>query len=345
MNELDVLAIGTALVEMTPSKPGVDLVHADHYEALPSGATSNFCLALARLGVRVGLATRVGDDELGRWLLARLSDLGVDTSLSRVVPGQFTPVSFCWMDQGGAKTFYFYRFPGHSDPMQEFGREPLTDDELRRARLFDFSEATIRSEPLRAISLDLARRAKALGLQVAYAMNYRPSQWQEPLEQVIAVQREALALADIALMNEEEAELVGRGRIPAASSPVSGPVSGPWGPDTSSALRASAVFGPSVAAITAGAKGTTVITPDLEEHIPARPVEVRYDIGAGDTFHAGFIAALLRGHDPVSAARLGSAAAALRISRDADMRSLPTWEETEHAAHGDDEPTLEGAPL
>jgi hypothetical protein len=39
-----------------------------------------------------------------------------------------------------------------------------------------------------------------------------------------------------------------------------------------------------------------------------------------------------------------SAAAALRISREADMKSLPTWEEAELAA-GDDEPTLEGAPL
>lgn len=326
MNDLDVLAIGTALVEMTPRHLGVSLTATDQYDALPSGATSNFCLALAKLGVKVGLATRVGDDELGQWLLHRLNELGVDTSLSRVVPGQLTPVSFCWMDQGGAKTFYFYRFPGVSDPMQEFGREPLTDAELRRARLFDFSEATIRSEPLRAISLDLARRARALGLQVAYALNYRASQWQEPREQVVAVQRQALELADIALMNEEEAELVFGPAVPPAS-------------------------GPSITAITAGAAGTTVVTPDTHEHIPAQPVEVRYDIGAGDTFHAGFVAALLRGHGPVQAARLGSAAAALRISRAADMRSLPTWEETELAAgslshdQGEDDNTLEGAPL
>jgi len=328
MPELDVLAIGTALVEMTPRKLGVSLAQTDAYDALPSGATSNFCIALAKLGVKVGLATRVGGDELGQWLLHRLNELGVDTSLSRVVPGQLTPVSFCWMDQGGAKTFYLYRFAGCSDPMQEFGREPLTDDELRRARLFDFSEATIRCEPLRSISLGLARRAQALGLQVAYAMNYRASQWQEPREQVAAVQREALALADIVLMNEEEAELVG------------------W----SAALQSRTPCGSgeprsNVVAITAGAKGVTVISPEGQEHVPAQPVEVRYDIGAGDTFHAGFVAALLRGREPIEAARLGSAAAALRISREADMRSLPTWGEVEGAAHEGGEPTLEGAPL
>mgnify|MGYP000955446248 CR=1 FL=1 len=340
MSELDVLAIGSALVELTPRKLGVDLVHAHEYEALPSGATSNFCIALAKLGTSVGLATRVGDDELGQWLLSRLRELGVDTSPTRAVAGQLTPVSLCWMDQGGAKTFYFYRFAGHCDPMQEFGREPLTDDELRQARLFDFSEATIRSEPLRSLSLDLARRAKALGRQVAYAMNYRASQWREPLERVVAVQREALALADIAVMNVEEAALVGAEGGGAAQPTGTPPLLPP-----AAALRD---LGPDVIAVTAGAEGVTVVTPDVAEHVPAEPVEVRYDIGAGDTFHAGFIAALLRGRDPVTAARLGSAAAALRISRAADMRSLPTWEETLGQAGetpDDGELTLEGAPL
>jgi sugar/nucleoside kinase (ribokinase family) len=321
MNELDVLAIGTALVELTPRQLGVDLVHADHYDALPSGATSNFCLALARLGMKVGLATRVGDDELGQWLLHKLNGFGVDTAAARAVPGHYTPVSFCWMNQSGEKTFYFYRFPGHCDPMQEFGCEPLSDDELRRARLFDFSEATIRAEPLRSITFDLARRAQALGLQVAYAMNYRPSQWCESPDQVIAIQRQALALADIALMNAEEAELV-----------------------AGSARRELLALGPTIIAITAGAAGATVLTPDGEQHVSAPEVEVHYDIGAGDTFHAGFIAGLLRGYDPVMATRIGSAAAALRISREADMRSLPTWDETLVMAENDG-PTLEGAPL
>ena len=324
MKSLDVLAIGTALVELTPRKPGVAVAHADHYEALPSGATSNFCIALARLGVRVGLATRVGDDELGQWLQDKLAEFGVDTAAARAVAGQLTPVSFCWMNQSGDKTFYFYRFPGHCDPMQEFGREPVTDEELLRARLFDFSEATVRAEPLRSMSLDLARRAKGLGLKVAYALNYRASQWCEAPGQVAAVQREALALADIALMNEEEARLVTGDERPSAAE-----------------LRA---LGPGIIAVTAGAEGVRVVTPGLDDHIDAPEVEVRYDIGAGDTFHAGFVAALLRGHDPVMAARVGSAAAALRISGEADMRSLPTWDEALVMAQ-EDGPTLEGAPL
>jgi sugar/nucleoside kinase (ribokinase family) len=324
MIEVDVLAVGTALVEMTPTRLGASLAEASTYEALPSGATTNFCLALARLGTRVSLATRLGDDELGRWLLARLQAFGVDTAATHLVPGQYTPVSFCWMDQDGAKTFYFYRFPGYCDPMAEFGRQPLTDAELGRAQLFDFSEATLRSEPLRSLSLAAARRAKALGAQVCYAVNYRPGAWEEPVESLVAVQREALATADIAVMNREEAELiVGKADFSARD------------------LHA---LGPRLVAVTAGAEGAYLTHGDELAFVPACPVEVRYDIGAGDTFHAGLLAALLRGYGPLEAGNLAAAAAALRISRSADMDSLPTWEEV-LAAAGEDEPSLEGAPL
>lgn len=307
MNDLDILALGSALVELTPTALGADLTAVSQYEALPSGATANFCVALAKLGCRVGLATRVGDDELGQWLRRRLGDYGVDLSPTRTVAGQLTPVSFCWMDQGGAKTFYFYRFPGHCDPMAEFGREPLSDEDLSRARLFDFSEATVRAEPLRSLSLDLARRARALGRQVCYAVNYRANSWREPQATIVAVQREALALADIAVMNREEAALVtGTGELSAA---------------------ALLDLGPRVVAVTGGEAGSWLATAEGLHFLPACQVEVCYDIGAGDTFHAGLLAALLRGLPSVEAGRFASCAAALRICRTADMSCLPTWEE------------------
>lgn len=307
MRDLEVLALGSALVELTPTTAGLGVAEADSYMALPSGATANFCVALARLGIGVGLATRVGDDELGQWLRARLAGYGVDMTLAQPVPGQQTPVSFCWMDQGGEKTFYFYRFPGFSDPLAAWEGEPLGDEVLSAARLFDFSEATVRAEPLRSVSLQTARRARELGVMVCYAANYRAGSWREPLETVIAVQREALALADIALMNREEAALIGGSAAPSAED-----------------LRA---LGPGLIAVTAGAEGSWVVTPAAEFHLPARPVPVHYDIGAGDTYHAGLLAGLLRGLTPAEAARFATTAAALRICRTADLSCLPTWEE------------------
>lgn len=44
------------------------------------GSAANTAIALARLGVDVGLIGRVGDDALAQWSLAKLTGAGVDLS-------------------------------------------------------------------------------------------------------------------------------------------------------------------------------------------------------------------------------------------------------------------------
>ena len=308
--DLDVVALGSCLVEMTPARTGADLTATDHYVALPSGAASNFAIALARLGVRTGFITRVGADELGQWLLGRLGEFGVITEgLAATVEGQLTPVSFCWMDRAGGKQFYFYRFEGHCDPMGTLTGRELGLGTVGRGCVYDFSEATIRKQPLREASMQGARNARAAGRRVFYAVNYRPGSWVEPVETVVAVQREAIELADVVLMNREEAELLS-GRSGSAE-----------------AAGALAELGVEMIAITDGERGAAIHAGgELIEVLPRR-VEVVYDVGAGDTFHAGFVAAYLAGMSPEQIGRAASDAAALRISRQASMECLPTWDE------------------
>jgi sugar/nucleoside kinase (ribokinase family) len=49
-------------------------------------------------------------------------------------------------------------------------------------------------------------------------------------------------------------------------------------------------------------------------------------------FHAGLLAGLILGKEPVAAARFGSDASALWISRPNDLAALPTREEVEALA-------------
>lgn len=308
--DLDVVALGSCLVEMTPTRTGSDLTSTDQYIALPSGAASNFAIALARLGVKTGFITRVGTDELGQWLLRRLEEFGVFTEgLAAAVEGQLTPVSFCWMDQSGGKQFYFYRFAGYCDPMGTLTARELGPETVGRGRVYDFSEATIRNQPLREASIQGARNARAAGCTVFYAVNYRPGSWAEPVETVIAVQREAIGRADVVLMNTEEAQLLsGCGSVADAAAEI-------------------ARLGVRTIAITGGDRGAIVYSEGDLVEIPPRKVEVVYDVGAGDTFHAGFVAAYLAGMGPEQIGRAAADAAALRISRQADMECLPTWDE------------------
>ena len=312
-----VIVLGSAMVEIVPAEMGRPLSDMEAMVALPSGSAANFAAVLASLGVDVALMGRVGDDELGRWLIDRLRQRGIATDLLLPVADQATPVSFAWMDQRGEKAFYFYRFPGYSDPMSTLTPEQIDVDEIGACRIFDFTEASVRNEPLRSAALRAARLARSAGCAVCYAVNYRPSAWREQtVEQIVVVQREACACADVVVMNGDEAATITDRHEPG------------------SAAQAIAELGPSTVIVTGGEQGATLLDDGEIVHVPARAVDVVYDIGAGDTFHAGLLAALLSGMSAERATRFASDAAAIRISRVATEPNPGFDEVLEFGDHG-----------
>jgi sugar/nucleoside kinase (ribokinase family) len=162
---------------------------------------------------------------------------------------------------------------------------------------------------MRAETLTLAQRARDLGLAVCYTPNYRASAWSGGAVEAADVQQHAMALADVTLMNAEESALL----------------SGSSDPDT--AARRIVALGPSVVVITSGREGAIVAVNGEIARVPAVPVDVVFDIGAGDSFHAGFLAAWRPGGDAVAAARFAAHAAALKIGRQPLPELLPTRDE------------------
>ncbi len=303
------MVFGSVLVELTPVREGERLRDAGLLLPLPSGAATNFALSAARLGVSTGMISRVGDDEWGEWLRAHLRDLGLAVEHVQPMPGELSTVSFCWMDRSGGKTFYFYRFPGYCDPLAAVGPDDVTPAWFEGCRCFDFTEATIRREPLRLAAFAAAELARALGLLVVYAVNYRPSGWAGREEEFVPTQGHACSLADVVLLNSDEATmLTGLTDLPAAAESI-------------------ASLGPRTVVITSGEAGSLLWHEGEAATVAPFEVEVLYDIGAGDTYHAGLVAGLLHGLSAADAGRLAAAAAALKISRPATLDQLPTWSE------------------
>ncbi len=307
---VDVVVLGSALVELTPQQPGQPIKDADIFVPLAAGSAANFAVALAVLGVNVAFMSRVGQDELGQWLINRLSRRGIDTNLVKSVPGHLTPISFCWADQSGQKTFYFYRAPQFSDPMSTLAADTLEEVEILCGKVFDFTEAAIRTQPLREAALQAAAVARQAGRTVCYAINYRPDSWSEPLGTIREIQKQAIGAADLVLMNEQEARLIFEVD------------------DGSEALAEAQALGPAVVLITSGERRTLAGFNGDRAQIPSYSVTVRYDVGAGDAFHAGFMAAYLRGLPVPHAARWAAAAAALKISQPASAPP-PTYQRVE----------------
>jgi len=313
MTPVDLVTVGTLFVEVTPQQAGETLATAHRYLAVAGGAAANMVFALARLGVRVRFITAVGDDEFGALLTGDLAAFGVDTAGVRRVPGQLTPVSFCSVDRQGGKQFRFYRFPGYSTPMQALAAADFRP--VTACRLFDISEGSIRDAVLRPLVFQAARDARHAGVPVLYGMNLRRDAWGLPDAEIARIERAAMALADIAVLNAEEAAFL----------------TGADGPEL---LRAVQALGPRVVVLTRGGEGDMAArVGDAEVAVPPYRVPVVYDVGAGDTFHAGLVAAALR-HDLramtpadwAAALRFAAAAAAIRVSTSADPRDLPTAE-------------------
>ncbi|OPZ84019.1 MAG: 2-dehydro-3-deoxygluconokinase [bacterium ADurb.Bin429] len=313
---IDLITVGSLIVEITPTQPGETLDTARHYTLVAGGAAANTVFAMARLEVGVRFITAVGDDEFGTLATRELVAFGVDTSRVRRVPGQLTPASFCSVDGLGGKQFRFYRFPGYSSPMEGLREDDFADVEA--CRLFDFSEGSIREDALRPLVFAAARRARQARVPVLYAMNFRRGAWGRPDDAIRAIERDAVALADIVVLNAEEVSFL---------------TERPW----KDGLAVMQAYGPHVVVMTRGGDGSMVVqVGNTRTEIPPYRVPVIYDVGAGDTFHAGLVAAALRGEprrltldEWAVAVRFGAATAAIRVSTSADPRDLPTLGDVE----------------
>ncbi|MBL8126327.1 MAG: carbohydrate kinase family protein [Chloroflexia bacterium] len=307
--DLDVVNLGMMMVEISPPHLGVSIAESESLSLHVAGSANIFGNALARLGGRIGLISRIGNDQLGAWLVEQAQAAGMDTSAVAVVPGQLTPLLLASVDHHGNKTFAFYRFPGTCDPLATYRAEETPDSFLRRGRVFDLAEGSLRHPELRREALTLTRRARDLGCTICFSPNYREAAWAGGAAEASAVLREALTLADLVILNESEAILLSGTRS------LEGAIG--W-------FRGQ---GPPLAVITRGNQPTLVVHDATVDDAPVFDVTVVYDIGAGDVFHAGYLAAWRPGSDPVRAARFAAAAAALKISRPPEASHMPTRDE------------------
>jgi sugar/nucleoside kinase (ribokinase family) len=314
--DLDVIALGSIMAEISPPDNRRRVTEADSLVMVQAGSATTFALAFQKLGGTLGFISRLGEDEVGEWIRRSLEAEGVDTSEVRAVPGQLTPISLASVDASGKKTFAYYRFPGYSEPLGTLRSDDVSDAYLRRAAIFDLTESSLRPVDSREVGLELARRCRALGVKICVNPNYRPTAWKGGQAEAARVLKQAMELADLAIMNGEEASLLsGKG-------------------DFDSAIAWLAVNGPELAAVTNGERPAALIVDGQVSEIPAVPSNVVFDIGAGDTFHAAFLAHYTAGNDPHASGRFAAQAAALKIQRPPTIEQLPTRAEVLAALAG-----------
>ncbi|MDO8531586.1 MAG: sugar kinase [Dehalococcoidia bacterium] len=300
----DIVAMGECMVELYADEP---VARASVFHRSYGGDTLNTLVAAARLGSTTRYITRVGSDPFTPYLLEAWRSEGVDTSTARQVAGP-NGLYIISLLPGGEREFAYYR---RGSAASTLSSEDVTDDALRGARIFHTSGITQAISPsARRAVLEGVRRAKALGLRVSFDPNLRPALWPS-LAEARAALEEVLPFVDIFLPSapEESEQLLGVR-------------------DAVEAARACRARGVPLALVKQGKDGCVVAHGESVTVIPAYDTGAVVDTtGAGDAFDGAALHALARGMDPVSAARLGTITAGLKVRGRGAVRSLPTGRE------------------
>lgn len=283
-DELDILAYGEPMVEF--NQTGAD--GGRRYLQGFGGDSSNFAIAAARQGARVGYFSAVGDDPFGAQLRALWSAEGVDARSVHTDRAAFTAVYFVTHD-GDGHHFHFFRSGSAASRLTP---QDLPRDRIARARLLHLSGISLAiSTSACDTGFAAIDAARAAGTRVSFDTNLRLKLW--PVARARAVMTEAMRLADICLPSYDDVHAL----------------TGETDPDAvvDHCLR----LGARIVALKLGAEGALVADARQRHRIaphPCRPVDAT---GAGDTFGGAFVARLIAGDSLPDAGRYAAVAAAL----------------------------------
>lgn len=284
----EVVALGEAMVELAAVEPG-PLRSATRFEMGWGGDTSNFAIAVRRLGCSSGYVTRLGDDEFAASLLALWEREGVDTAGVSLVPGEFTGAYFLSRDAQSKHGFTYFRRGSAASGLTP---SDLPLDYIISARAFHTSGIT---QAISTTACDAAfsalHSARRAGMLTTYDVNLRAQLW--AIDRARAIILHALSFSEIAFANVEEAAILTELEEP----------------DRMAAALLDR--GPSVAVLKRGPAGALVSDGKETWEVPGYAVESVDAAGAGDTFAAAFIVGLLEGRSLPECAEFANAAAAL----------------------------------
>lgn len=240
----------------------------------PGGAGTNVCATLSRLGFHIGFVGKLGTDTHGQLLLDWLQANHVAFLGEK---GGETGYSLILTSQADDRTILSFKGCNNELEFQHLPTERLQAHWLYGTSMLD--KSFVAQKQLFAL-------AHRTGMHTAYNPNpYLCSQGLPYLQDI-------LDCIDVLILNREEASLlVGKG-------------------ETIDLARRLARRGPSLVAISDGAKGVNVFANSSWgdgswQILPATDIEVVETTGAGDAFGAGLVAGLLLDKPCKEAALMG----------------------------------------
>ncbi len=294
------------------------------FEKYIGGSPTNIACGTARLGLRSGLITRVGDEHMGRFIRAQLLREGVDVRGVTTDPERLTALVLLGIRDADQFPLIFYRENCADMALCEADIDPalIADTRSVLATGTHLSHPRTEAAVLRALHL-----ARAAGARTALDIDYRPNLWgvaghgagESRFVESAAVTAKLqahLGLFDLIVGTEEEFHIAGGST------------------DTLAALRAVRAVSGAVLVCKRGAMGAVAFEGAIAgwesgQTGPGFPIEVFNVLGAGDGFFSGLLKGWLDGEGWPRALEYANACGAFAVSRHGCTPAYPSLAELE----------------
>lgn len=305
--DLEVLTVGRVSVDLYAEQLNESMTKVTSFAKSIGGTSTNVAVAAARLGHKVACATKVGDDQFGRYVQHALQHtFGVDNRFVSIDPELKTPLAFAELDPPEEPSIIFYREPRAPDlnmDIEDFDLDVVRDVDILWIPASRFSDERASAT---VVGLFEARGRRT---HTVLDLDWRPMFWESP-EQASEAISPMLDHVTIAIGNRDECE------IAVGTS------------DPNDAADRLLERGLEAAVVKLGGDGVMVALPDgTRETIAPFWVDVVCGLGSGDAFGGAFCHGLLSGWDLVRTVEYGNAAGAIVAGRLLCADDMPTADE------------------
>lgn len=295
-----VAVVGSFIMDMVvraPRRPARgETIVGSSFGMFPGGKGANQAVAAARLGAKVNMIGRLGNDTLGSTFLSLMAEEGIDAS--RVVADDVlgTGVGNPVVEDTGENSIIIV-------PQ---ANSKLSVDDIERA-----SEA-IRGADVLLLQLEVPMEASMAAARIAYGAGVRVVLNPAPARKL---PDSFLSMTSVIVPNEIEFQWF----TGAAPDDLMA---------TAAASKSLMAKGPGTVIVTLGSRGAYVVEAGNAIHVPAEKVDNVVDTtAAGDAFCGALAFGIASGATVVDAVRYANKAAAVVVTRLGAIPSLPRADE------------------
>jgi 5-dehydro-2-deoxygluconokinase len=323
---LDIVCLGRLGVDFYAQQIGARLEDVTSFAKYLGGSSANTAFGCARLGLRAGLVSRVGDDAMGRFLTETLAREGCDVSHVGVDPARLTAAVVLGIEDKETFPLIFLR---ENCADMAIGDAEVEASYIGRARALLITGTHFSTEYIAGVSSRALDHAHARDVRTVLDIDYRPVLWGLTKRgdgatryiasgTVTAHLQRLLPRFDLVIGTIEEFNIAG------------------GSDDVMRSLAEVRRHTAAVLVVKRGPLGCAVIDGAIPASLDAAfngagvNVEVLNVLGAGDAFSAGFLSGWVRGENYDACTRYANACGALVVSRHGCAPAMPTRVELDY---------------